>query len=120
MSEKFSFTICNENGQETFFEATMLNENGSFSIFDQNGQENKYETLFIYTNDENGRNYIVYTNYSVDEMGRIMVFASILNSDSGVPRLSPIESEKEWFVIEKIIEKLEIEITGKSTFSVHD
>lgn len=88
----------------------MMNESMSFAVLDENGREVKCEALFTFESEETGRSYIVYTDNSVDEDGNTRVFASIYNPDSDEQRLMPIESEKEWKIIEIILEELQASI----------
>lgn len=60
-----------------------------------------------HVNEETGKSYIVYTDNSVDEDGNTQVFEPIYNPDSDEQRLMPIETEKEWKIIEIILEELQ-------------
>lgn len=88
----------------------MMNETMSFVLLDENGTEHKCDTLFTFESEETGKSYIVYTDNSFDEEGNIQVFASIYNPDSDERRLMPIETEKEWKIIEIIIEEIQAEL----------
>lgn len=85
----------------------MTNENISFTVLDENGKEIKCDVLFTFDSEETGKSYIVYTDNSVDEEGNTKVFASIYNPGSDDQRLMPIETEKEWKIIEIILEGLQ-------------
>lgn len=85
----------------------MTNENMSFTVLDENGKETKCDILFTFDSEETGKSYIVYTDNSVDEERNTKVFASIYNPDSEDQRLMPIETEKEWKIIEIILEELQ-------------
>ena len=85
----------------------------SFSMIDENGQEVVYDVLFTFENDETGKNYIAYTDNAKDETGNIQVYASTYNPEDPQSKLEAIESEKEWKVIETILETLQEEIKNK-------
>lgn len=85
----------------------MTNENMSFTVLDENGKETKCDVLFTFDSEETGKSYIAYTDNSVDEEGNTKVFASIYSPDSEDQRLMPIETEKEWKIIEIILEELQ-------------
>lgn len=87
----------------------MLNESMSFTVLDENGREVKCEALFTFESEETGKSYIVYTDNSVDEEGNTQVYASIYDPESDEQKLMPIESEKEWKIIEIILEELQSE-----------
>lgn len=90
----------------------MINETMSFNVLDESGKETRYDILFTFDSEETGKSYVVYTDNSVDEAGNTQVFASIYNPDSDEQRLIPIETEKEWKIIEIILEELQAGISG--------
>ena len=55
------------------------------------------------------KNYIVYTDNTTDEAGNKRVYASTFDPKEANPVLGPIESEKEWKIIEDILNKLQQE-----------
>ncbi len=90
----------------------MRNESTFFTVLDDDGKEVRCEVLFTFDSEETGKSYIVYTDNSVDDMGNTKVFASIYTPDSEDQRLMPIETEKEWKMIEIILEELQAGIGG--------
>ena len=86
----------------------------TFSMLDENGNEILYDVLFTFESEETNKNYIVYTDNSTDEEGNIQVYASVFNEDSPKNKLEPIETEKEWKVIETILNTLQEEIKDKN------
>ena len=87
----------------------------SFSMIDENGKEVIYDVLFTFESDETNKNYIVYTDNTRDENGNIQVYASIYDPENPNSKLESITTEKEWKVIETILETLQEEINGKPT-----
>ncbi len=65
------------------------------------------EILFTFASDETKKNYIVYTDNSVDEMGATRVYANVYDPNNASKQLMSIETEEEWNTIEAILEKLE-------------
>ena len=90
----------------------MKNEEMTFKVLNDEGKEMECEVLFTFESDETGRNYIVYTDNSVDQDGSTRVFASIYNPDADETKLLPIETGKEWRIIETILEELQNEADG--------
>lgn len=90
----------------------MMNESMSFTVLDENGREVKCEALFTFESEETGKSYIVYTDNSVDAEGNTQVYASIYDPESDEQKLMPIETEKEWKIIEIILEEIQTEIAG--------
>ena len=85
-------------------------ENNKFVMIDENGQEREYDVLFTFESEETNKNYIAYTDNTIDETGNVEVYASIYNPGDPQTKLEPIESEKEWKVIETILESLQEEV----------
>lgn len=86
----------------------------SFTMIDENGKEVTYDVLFTFENEETGKNYIVYTDNTVDETtGNIEVYASIYDPNVENSKLEAIETDKEWKVIETILETLQEEVKAR-------
>ena len=81
-----------------------------FKLKDENGNETVYDVLFTFDNEETNKSYIAYTDNSVDEKGNVQVYASVYYPGTDSTRLDPIETEKEWQVIEKILETIQEEV----------
>ena len=87
----------------------------TFSMLDENGNEVIYDVLFTFESDETHKNYIVYTDNTKDNKGNVQVYASTYNPDDPQSKLEAIETEKEWKVIETILETLQEEIRNRKT-----
>ena len=85
----------------------MKEELVKFKVFDDNGKEIECEVLFTFDSDETGKSYMVYTDNSVDEDGNTRVYASIYNPNEDEMKLEPIETDKEWKIIETILEEIQ-------------
>ncbi len=87
-----------------------------FKAVDAEGRQIDCETLFMFESPETGKHYIVYTDNSIDEEGNTRVYASVYNpealtvtegNDMAALELIPIETEKEWKIIETILEEMQ-------------
>jgi len=87
----------------------------TFSMLDENGKEIVYDVLFTFESEETNKNYIVYTDNSKDENGNIEVYASIYHPEDPKGKLEAIETDKEWKVIETILDTLQEEMKNKKT-----
>ena len=85
-----------------------------FKLKDEYGKETVYDVLFTFDNEETNKSYIVYTDNSVDEDGNIQVYASVYYPGTDSTKLDPIETEKEWQVIEKILETIQEEVRAQA------
>ena len=87
----------------------MTNERMTFKVTDDNGKEIECEVLFTFESDETKKNYIVYTDNTTDEGGNTKVYASIYTPGEETTKLIPIETDKEWKIIETILEEVQAE-----------
>ena len=85
----------------------------SFSMIDAEGNETVYDVLFTFESEETKKNYIVYTDNTKDETGNIEVYASIYDPNDPHSKLEAITTEKEWKVIETILDTLQEEVRKK-------
>ncbi len=89
----------------------MKNEKkGIFTIVNDKGEEVECEILFTFDSDETQKSYIVYTDNTLDENGSTKVYASVYDPTGQDPSLMPIETEKEWLVIENILSSVQEKI----------
>ena len=86
-----------------------MNEKQKFIIKNSAGKEIECEPLFTFESEETNKNYIVYTDNTVDKFGNTKVYASIYNITDKGRELLPIKTEKEWKVIETILESIQEE-----------
>ena len=86
-----------------------MNRGNTFTILDKEGKEIECEVLFTFESDETKKNYIVYTHNTKDEDGNVKVYASIYNPDKENTELMPIETDREWRVIETILDTIQEE-----------
>ena len=86
-----------------------MNKENTFKIIDKDGKEIEFEILFTFESDETNTNYMVYTDNTTDEEGNTKVYASVFNPNAEPLELLPVETEREWKVIETIITSIEEE-----------
>ncbi len=86
-----------------------MEEKNTFQVLDENGKEVTCEVLFTFDSEETNKSYIVYTDNTTDDDGNIRVYASIFDSKSENMELKPIESEREWKIVETILESIQEE-----------
>ena len=84
-----------------------MNEKMTFKVFDDAGKEIECEVLFTFDSDETKKSYIVYTDNTKDEVGNIKVYASVFDPTGASSALLPVETEKEWLVIENILASIQ-------------
>ena len=87
---------------------------GIFTIVNDEGKEIDCEILFTFDSDETKKSYIVYTDNTLDDEGSTKVYASVYDPTGQNPALMPIETEKEWLVIENILSSVQQKIEQSS------
>ena len=91
-----------------------MEEKMTFKITNEEGKEIEYEVLFTFDSDETKKSYIVYTDYTKDELGNTKVYASSYTPGTETTELQPIETEKEWKIIETILKELQEDQKGEN------
>lgn len=86
-----------------------MDEKKKFVVLNEKGVEVECEPLFTFESEETGKEYVVYTDNSLDKDGNVRVFASIYKMNDKGGELLPIKTEKEWKVIETILESIQEE-----------
>ena len=84
-------------------------------MIDDKGNETVYDVLFTFDSDETKKSYIVYTDNTKDEEGNIQVYASIYDPENPNSKFEAITTDKEWKVIETILETLQEEVQKQAT-----
>lgn len=92
-----------------------MDEKMTFKVINDEGKEIECEVLFTFESEETNKNYIVYTDNTTDEEGNTKVYASIYYPDQEETKLEPIETKKEWKIIESILDEIQKEIQGKGS-----
>ena len=85
----------------------------TFKVVDDEGKEVECEVLFTFESEETKKNYIVYTDNTLDEEGNTKVYASIYNPNEAETKLLPIETDKEGKIIETILEEIQSEVNNE-------
>jgi uncharacterized protein YrzB (UPF0473 family) len=91
-----------------------MKEKNIFTVVDEEGKEVQCEVLFTFDSDETGKHYIIYTDNTTDEEGNTKVYASTFDPENEKTALGAIESEKEWKIIETILDSLQNKDGDKS------
>lgn len=82
-----------------------MNEKKTLKLIDNLGRESEYEILLAFKWTKTNKNYIVYTDNTIDENHNLNVLAAIYypQDDS---KLDVIETDEEWNEIEKRLRNL--------------
>ncbi len=88
----------------------MQDTNMTFKVSNENGDIIDCEILFTFENTKTQKNYIVYTDHTTDENGKLHVFAAVYNPEQSEGQLLPIETEEEWGIIQHLLDNAEKEL----------
>ncbi len=89
-----------------------MEEKNTIKLTNENGEEIVCDILFTFDSEETGKSYIVYTDNSKDDEGKTRVFASIYNPNDPKTKLEDIKTDKEWKIIETILEEIQSEASN--------
>lgn len=88
-----------------------MEDKNTIKVTNDKGETIVCDILFTFDSEETKKSYIVYTDNSKDENGKVRVYASIYNPNDPKTKLEDIKTEKEWKVIDTILQTLQEEIT---------
>lgn len=69
------------------------------------GKTVEFDVILTFKNEDNGKNYVVYTDNSRDETNKLRIYSSIYNPDTLTFLGSP-ETKEEWEQIYKLLDKV--------------
>ena len=82
----------------------MNSENKNiFTITNDKGESVECEVVLTIESEEFHKNYIVYTDHTMDDTGNYNTYASIYDPTGKNLELTPVTSEAEWNMIESIL-----------------
>ena len=84
-----------------------MSDSMTFQVSNENGDIIECEILFTFENSKTQKNYIVYTDHTTDEEGKMRVFAATYDPTQSAGQLQPLETEEEWGIIQHLLENAE-------------
>lgn len=82
----------------------MSDKSMTFQVSNENGDIVECEILFTFDNAKTQKSYIVYTDHTTDEDGKLHVFAATYDPNQSEGQLHAIETEEEWGIIQHLLE----------------
>ena len=86
-----------------------MDKKNIFTVINDEGKEVECEVLFTFDSEETKKSYMVYTDNTTDSDGNVKVYASVYDPNGDNTELLPIETEREWKIIETILESIQEE-----------
>lgn len=74
-----------------------------FTLTNEAGETKEFEVILTIESPEFKKNYIVYTDYSLDENGNFKTYASIYDASGEDLNLTPVTTSEEWEMIENVL-----------------
>ena len=91
----------------------MEKDNKKIQIIDNEGIKRAYTILFSFDSDNTKKHYIVYTDYSKNKEGKVIIHSACYNTDSSERKLETIDTEYELSVINGFLTKIEETLNKK-------
>ena len=85
----------------------------TFKMVTEDGQEITCNVLFTFDSEETKKSYIAYTDNTYEEDGSIKAYAAVYHPEDLNKGFEPIETEKEWKVVETILQTIQEEVKNK-------
>ena len=70
-----------------------------------NGTKKEYDVICTFKNEDNGKDYIVYTDNSYDDKNKLKIFAAVYDIKT-YDFLEVPESKEEWDMIYKVLDNI--------------
>lgn len=70
-----------------------------------NGTKKEFDVIFTFKNENTDKDYIVYTDNSIDENNKLRIFASIYNPIS-LDFIGEPQTKEEWDEIYRLLDKI--------------
>lgn len=74
-----------------------------FTLTTEDGKTREFEVILTIESPEFKKDYIVYTDYSLDENGNYKTYASVYDASGEDLNLTPVTSTEEWEMIENVL-----------------
>ena len=85
----------------------------TFKMTTEDGQEITCNVLFTFDSEETKKSYIAYTDNTYEADGSIKAYAAVYHPEDLNKGFEPIETEKEWKVVETILSTIQEEVRNK-------
>ena len=94
-------------------EARIIEEsNDVLVIKDNDGNVHECDKLFTFDSEETNLSYICYTDRTKDKDGNIIVYAGTYDATGEEQVIKPIQTEKEWKVIQETLQEIVGNLSG--------
>lgn len=95
-------------------EEALKMESDTFIAYNENGEQKIFHKLLEFDSNETGKHYLAYTDNEQDENGNLKAYGAVVVKENELTKLEPIQTEKEWKVIEMALKVLQEETSGNN------
>jgi uncharacterized protein YrzB (UPF0473 family) len=85
----------------------------TFKMIAEDGTEVTCNVLFTFDSEETKKSYIAYTDNTYEADGTMKAYAAVYHPEDLNKGFEPIETEKEWKVVETILSTIQEEVKSK-------
>lgn len=71
-----------------------------------NGTKVEYNVILTFKNNQNNKNYCIYTDNTIDQNKKLRLYAAIYDPNQSTPYLGEPTTKEEWTEITNIIDKV--------------
>lgn len=79
--------------------------NAKISTMLSNGTKKEYDVILTFKNEKTQKDYVVYTDNSIDENNKLRIFATVYNPTT-LKMLGNPETKEEWDEIYRLLDEL--------------
>ena len=83
-----------------------MNNRKKVSTTLSNGTKIEYDVVLIFQNESNNKNYLIYTDNTLDQNNKLRLYAAIYDSKLQNPYLGEPKTQEEWTYINNILNKV--------------
>lgn len=71
----------------------------------KDGENKSYDVILTFKSEDNGKDYVVYTDNTYDKENKLKIYAAIYNPITN-EYIAPVESREEWTEIANLLDKV--------------
>lgn len=83
-----------------------MNNNKKISTILPNGTKIEYNVILTFFNEINKKNYVIYTDNTLDQNNRLRLYAGIYDANLNNQYLGEPKTKEEWTIINNVLRKV--------------
>ena len=83
-----------------------MTENKKIYSKDENGKEKEYDVILTFQNEDNKKNYIIYTDNQYDYKNKLMIYAAIYDPYNNNKFIGVPNTVEEWNTIMSLLKQV--------------